>query len=214
VITGIAVPLEVVAVLCVTFAVLGGWAGRHYTLQRLPAHGGPAPWAERPPQQATVIAFAAHPNAAPETPRAVLLGRISVMSRKADVHNADTMKQVADVLRASLRRDDRVTIREGATFSVEIDGTDEGVAAKIAQRLRDAVARLRFPHGRGQTRFSANFGVAAGHGGIAGDVLIRRAREALGMALHDGEEHIVKASEIEEIRLLPPPDPAPLASAA
>jgi hypothetical protein len=34
------------------------------------------------------------------------------------------------------------------------------------------------------------------------------------MALHDSEEHIVKASEIEEIRLLPPPDPAPLASAA
>lgn len=213
-ITGIAVPLEVAALLCVTFALIGGWAGRHYTLQRMVAHGGAASWTEQPSHQAPVIALAAWRSAAPEAARAILLGRVAVVSPKADSFHADTVEQVADVMRASLRRGDRLKMEDGGAFSLEIDGADEGVAARIAQRLRDALARLRSPHGRGKTGFSAHFGVAAGAGGVAGDVLIRRAREALNMALHNGEEHIVKASEIEEIRLLPPPDPAPLASAA
>lgn len=213
-ITGIVVPLEAVALLCVTFALIGGWAGRHYTLQRMLAHGGPAAWTERPSHHAPVIAPAACRNSVPEAPRAILLGQVTVMSRKADGYDPDTVKQVADVMRASLRRGDRLSMKDSETFTLEIDGADEGVAARIAQRLRDAVAQLRFPHRLSNIRFSANFGVAAGAGGVAGDVLIRRAREALNMALHSGEEHIVKASEMEEIRLLPPPDPMPLASAA
>lgn len=150
----------------------------------------------------------------PEVTRAVLLGRVSGMNHSDDACSADTLRQVTEAMRATLRRDDRLTIRDGETFTLEIDGADEGVAARIAHRLRDALARLRFPHGRRDTRFSANFGVAAGPSGVAGDVLVRRAREALNMALRDGEEHIVKASEIDEIRLLPPPDPVRLASAA
>ena len=213
-ITGIDVPLELVAALCVTFALLGGWAGRHYTLQRLLAHGGPASGTERPSHHAPVIALAACRSAAPEAPRAILLGQVSGMNAKADSCDPDTVKRIADVMRASLRRSDRLTMKDGETFTLEVDGADEGVAARIAQRLRDAVARLRFPHRPSNIRFSANFGVAAGPRSVAGDVLIRRAREALNMALRDDEEHIVKASDIQEIRLLPPPDPVRLASAA
>jgi len=214
VITGIAVSLELAVVLCVTFALMGGWAGRHYTLQRLLADSDPASWTERPSQRGPVLQLAARRSAVPEAPRAVLLGRISVMNPKADGYGPDTVKRIADVMRASLRRSDRLTMRGGETFTLEIDDADEGVAVGIAQRLRDALERLRFPHRLSNIRFSANFGVAAGSRGVAADVLIRRAREALNMALHDREEHIVKASDIDEIKLLPPPEPSSLALAA
>lgn len=213
-ITDIAVPLEVAAALCATFALIGGWAGRRYTLQRMLAHVSPELWTDRPSHHRPMIGRAAGGSAVPEAPRAVLLGRVAVMDHAAGVCDADTVKRVADVMRASLRRVDRVTIGEGATFTVEIGGGSEGGAARIAQRLRDALARLRFSHSRSNIGVSARFGVAAGPGGIAGDVLIRRAREALNIALREGEEHIVKASDVAEIRLLPPPDPAPIASAA
>ena len=150
----------------------------------------------------------------PEVSRSVLLGRVSRISDSAETGSGEILEKLADVMRASLRRDDRLTVAEDETFTLEIDGADESVAASIAQRLRDALARLRFPSGRGEASPSAKFGVAAAPHGIAGDVLIRRAREALGMALRNGEEHIMKTSDMEEIRLLPPPAPTPLASAA
>lgn len=207
-------PLEMAAILCVTFALVGGLAGRHYSFQRMPAHGSPAFSAERPSQRGPVAHLAAGRSAVPEASRAVLLGRIYRMNHNAQGFSAETLQQVAEVMRASLRRDDRLTIRDSETVTLEIDSADEGLAAKIAQRLRDTVAKLGFLHGRSHTRLFANFGVAAGTDSVAGDVLIRRAREALKMALQDGEEHIVKASELTEIKLLPPPDPVRLASAA
>lgn len=213
-ITGIAVPLEVATALCATFALIGGWAGRHYTLQRMLAQGSPAIWLDRPSHHRPMIARTAEGRAVPEAPRAVLLGRVSVIDHAAGVWDAATVKRVADVMRASLRYDDRLTIGDGGTFTVEIDGGSEGVAARIAQRLLDALARLQLPHGRSNTRISAKFGVASGPQGVAGDVLIRRAREALSIALGDSEEAIIKASDVAKIKLLPPPDPAPLASAA
>lgn len=213
-ITGIAVSLELAAALCLTFAAMGVWVGRHYTLQRLPAHVGLASCREQPSQKGSVVTLAAVRSAVPEAPRAILLGRVSGMNPRAGAYDAKTVKQVSDVMRASLRRHDRLTMRDSETFTLEIDGADESVAARIAQRLRDALARLRFPLGRGDAGLSARFGVAAAPHDVAGDVLIRRAREALNMALREGEEHIVKAGDIDEIRLLPPPDAAPLASAA
>ena len=119
-------------------------------------------------------------------------------------------EHIAAVMRTGLRRDDRVTLA-GEGFTIIVPGADERTAVNIAERLRRRIAQMRFPHLGGEARLSASFGVAADRKGDSADRIAARARHALQAALARGPDHVVPASEIEEVILLPAP---PAASAA
>ncbi|MFM7404917.1 MAG: hypothetical protein ACKO1N_12710, partial [Erythrobacter sp.] len=60
-----------------------------------------------------------------------------------------------------------------------------------------------------EARLTASFGVAAERFGDGDGSIARRARRALDAAVAKGADHVVPASEIEEIMLLPAPAPSP-----
>lgn len=213
-ITGIAMPLEVAMVLCAGFGAVGVWAGRHHTIRRLdPRRLRPAVWAGSTSSRAA-IDLAARRNAARDRSHAVLHGRIDQLSGRDALWNQDTRDHVAAVMRASLRRGDRLVQADCGSFTIDITGADERAATRIAERLRRVLGQLRLPQVSADIRLTASFGVAAERQGETGDVLTRRARQALEAALAQGRDHVIAASEIEEVILLPAPADTPSASAA
>ncbi|QDH35376.1 diguanylate cyclase [Porphyrobacter sp. YT40] len=208
--TGMSVPLELAGMLCAGFALLGIWAGR--VLSRRALRGGTRPLRAMmtPDAMAQAIDLAAHRSASRDASQAVLRGRIDPASLNSD--NRKQMRDhVAAVMRAGLRRDDRVTLAEGDGFTIILPGTDERSAVRIADRLRRRLARMPWTNLSAGPGLNARFGVAAGRHGQPVDNIAARARRALDAAWDHGNDHVVPASAIEEILLLPPP---PAAAAA
>lgn len=211
--TGIAVPLEVAMVLCTGFAAAGVWAGRRRTIRRLDPRRIPTVVVHRT-AGGDPIDLAARRNAARDGSHAVLHGRIDQLAERNAIWSQDTREHVAAVMRASLRRGDRLAQTECGAFTIDITGADERAAARIAERLRRALGQLRLPQLGGDIRLTASFGVAAERHGETGDALARRARRAFDAAMAQGRDHVIAASEIEEVIMLPAPDAVPAASAA
>lgn len=145
--------------------------------------------------------------------RAVLRGRIDQLGGLSGVWNKTTSlevrEHVAAVMRAGLRRDDRVALDHGDSFTITMPGLDERAAVRVADRLRRKLAQLRLPQLGNEARLTASFGVAAERSGDDNQGIYARARRALDAAVAKGDDHIVPASEIEEIMLLPAPAPSP-----
>lgn len=214
--TGLSVPLELAGMLCAGFALLGAWAGRALA-RRVPGRpAGPAEAIMPSGAMAQAIDLAARRNAARAASQAVLRGRIDPLGAQQGSLTAHARLQMRDhvaaVMRAGLRRGDRVTLAEGDGFTIILPGTDERSAMRIADRLRRRLARIHWPHLARGAGLNARFGVAAGRHGANVDSIAARARAALDAALDQGSDHVVPASAIEEILLLPAP--APTASAA
>jgi diguanylate cyclase (GGDEF)-like protein len=215
--TGIEVPLEVAAMWCAGFALVGLWVGQFRAKRR----SGPRPdaLAERLGEllkadaQANTIDLAVHRDSLRAGSRAVLQGRIDQLGAVADAWNSNARNEVrehvAAVMRAGLRRDDRVTLVAGDGFTISMPGLDERAAVRVADRLRRKLARLHLPHLASEAKLTATFGVAAERFGDGDDGIARRARRALDAAVAKGIDHVVPASEIEEIMLLPAPTPSP-----
>ncbi|WP_172449744.1 diguanylate cyclase domain-containing protein [Porphyrobacter sp. HT-58-2] len=222
VITGIEVPLELAVVLNLVAGAVGVWAGRLLANRRLDPRRDPLSALMQPATFAEAISLADHRNAMRAGSKAVLHGQLDQIVGLRPMWNPDTNEQVrahvAAVMRAGLRRGDQVSMSDSDGFTIVIDGADERAAKRIAARLRRLLARLHLPQIGSTGRLSASFGVAAGGGGEAGaDFLMMQARYALKQALNKGEGHIVSASELEEVFLLPPPSvttSSPAASAA
>lgn len=218
--TGIEVPLEVAALLCAGFAFAGAWAGRLRAYRRLDPRrgvaGGPLGSLHKPEVFSKAIDLAARRNAMRAASQAVLHGRIDQLHAFGTVWSSDTRAEVrehvAAVMRASLRRGDRMAHAEGNAFTITLSGADERAAVRIADRLRRRLGQLRMPQLGGESPLTASFGVAAEGFGDGAESIARRAARALDAALAKGADHVVPASEIEEIMLLPAP--APSASAA
>lgn len=220
-ITGIDVPLELAVALTLAAGVLGAWLGKRLTNRRLDPRRDPLRPLMQPAAFAEAISLANHRNAMRAASRAVLHGQLDHLAGLRNAWTPDTHDQVrehvAAVMRAGLRRDDRVSLGEGDGFTIVIEGADERAAMRIADRLRRSLARLRLPQISSTSRLSASFGVAAGRPGDNADDLVRKARRALQQALVKGEAHVVSASELEEVIFLPPPAaaaPPPAASVA
>lgn len=202
-ITDINVPLEVAILLCAVFCAAGAWTGKTRAGRKLAPQRSHLADLMQPANLDPVIDLAARRNAMREASHAVLHGRIDRLGRAA-THEGVT-GSVASVMRAGLRRGDRVTHVEGDGFTIILPGADERAGARIADRLHNALY---------QAGATARFGVAAGRSDDGGDLLNRRARRALDAALTQGRDHIVSASEIEEVFYLPAPEAVPTASAA
>lgn len=147
--------------------------------------------------------------------QAVLHGRIDQLAALSQVWNSQTREEVrshvAAVMRTGLRRNDHVTLA-GEGFTIVVPGADERAAMNIANRLRRKLARLALPQLGSGDRLTASFGVAAKRFGDGDAGLSQRARRALDEAVARGADHVVPASEIEEILLLPAPAPSMSAS--
>lgn len=217
-----AVPLELVVVLCAVCAGLGSWAGQVLARRRLDPRRGaqhnPLGDLLKPSVLAEAVDGAARRSALRSGAHAVLHGRIDQLAGLHPAWNADTRDAVrahiAAVMRAGLRKGDRIALAEsaaGGVFTILVPGADERDAVHIADRLRRALGQLRLPQIGSPSRLTASFGVAADRFGDNIDMIDRRARRALDAA--DGD-HVVPASEIEEIMLLPAPTLTPEASAA
>lgn len=210
------VSLEVAAGLCAMCCALGAWAGRLRMTRQLDRRRNPLNGLMQPAALGEAINLAARRNAARNASHAVLHGRIDQLAGLRGVWNPDMREQVrghvAAVMRAGLRREDRFTEIEGDGFTIIIPGADERAAARIADRLRRALAQLRLPHFGDHERITASFGVAAHRRNGDCDLLNLRARRALQAAIAQGKDHVVSSSEIGEVLYLPAPEPA--ASAA
>ncbi|RNJ61879.1 MAG: diguanylate cyclase [Porphyrobacter sp. IPPAS B-1204] len=221
---GMAVPLELAVALCAICAGLGSWAGQALARRRLdprrPSHNNPLGDLLKPSVLAEAVDMAARRSSLRSGPHAVLHGRIDQFAALHPAWNAQTRDEVrahiAAVMRAGLRRGDRIALAESAAgggFTILVPGADERAAVHIADRLRRALGQLRLPQIGSAAHLTASFGVAADRFGDNIDVIDQRARRALDSADCD---HVVPASDIEEIMLLPAPTPtaAPAASAA
>ncbi len=225
-ITGIEMPLELAALLCALCAAVGAWLGQTRARRRvaLPVEPLREPAADplrdlmKREALAEAINLAARRDAMRDGSHAVLRGRIDQLAALRTIWNAQTRQEVSEhvaaVMRAGLRRDDRITLAEGDGFTILVPGADERAAVRIADRMRRSLAQLRLPQLGTEARITASFGVAADRFGETGEGIVQRARRALEQAVAHGEDHVVPASEIEEIMLLPAPSPSPSASAA
>ncbi|MCX9148563.1 diguanylate cyclase domain-containing protein [Erythrobacter sp. WG] len=216
--SGIQVPLEAAVLLCLCGAVVGGWlsnlrAGRRFDPRRNPLRD-----LLRHDNLGTAVDLALHRNARRQASSAVLQGRIDVLATGENRWSPDTAEavraHVLAVMRVGLRRQDRVAMNEGGHVSILVPGADEGAAVRVAERLGRGLGQLRLPQLGSDVRLTASFGVAAERFGESGEGLERRARRALDAAVARGSDHVVPASEIEEIRLLPPPAPTTASASA
>lgn len=215
--TGIEVPLEIVALLCAGCAAAGAWFASTRASRRLEprraADAGPLGAIHSSEVFSKAVDLAARRNAMRAASQAVLHGQIDQIEKLGPLWNSDTRAEVsahvAAVMRASLRRGDRMAQAEGAGFTITLSGADERAAMRIADRLRRRLGQLDLPQVGGETPLTASFGVAAEGFGEGGDSIARRARRALDAAVAKGADHVVPASEIEEIMLLPAPAPSP-----
>lgn len=216
VITGIEVPLELAAMLCVTCGLAGAWVTHNRIQQRLGVAGASLGAMIRGEMLTGTIDLAAYRNARRAGAQALLHGRIDQL---AALHPGETdarmREQIAAVMRAGLRRGDSMATTDGDGFTITVSGADESAALRIAERLGRRLAQLRLQESGPDTRLSARFGVAAQRIGEDEHALARRARRALDAAITREKGHVVPASEIEEIRLLPAPEaPAPASSSS
>ncbi|MFM7349554.1 MAG: GGDEF domain-containing protein [Erythrobacter sp.] len=207
--SGIQVPLEVAALLCASGALVGGWLSHLRFTRRSVARHNPLRDLLRQDNLAKEIDLAKHRDARRHGSHAVLHGRIDQLAGQSEGWSPDTAEavraHVAAVMRVGLRRQDRIALAESDRFVILIPGADERAAVRIADRLRRALGQMHLPHLGNDVRLTASFGVAADRFGESGDGLQSRARRALDAAVAQGRDHVVPASEIEEIHLLPAP---------
>ena len=213
---GIEVPLEM-ASLAGAICLAGGiWAGQRVAHYRNGQHRGRS--AElihdllKPETLTRTIDLAARRHAIRARSRALLHGQVE--HHPSSLHASDhplreqVRDHIAQVLRAGLRQNDRFAIGKGYDFTIDVSDADERAAVRIADRLRRRLAKLRFGHDGGGAPLSVRFGVAAAHAPEDRTHLAALARRALRVAMARGEDHVVPASEIEEIKLLPAPTPS------
>lgn len=204
-------------VLCTGCIVAGVWAGRVRANRRLDPRRSPI--ADKlgdfikSDAFANTIDLALRRDAMRAGSRAVLRGRIDQLGALSGVWNNTTSHEVrehvAAVMRAGLRRDDRMALDQGDSFTITMPGLDERAAVRVADRLRRKLAQLRLPQLGHEARLTASFGVAAERFADDTQGIYARARRALDAAVAKGDDHVVPASEIEEIMLLPAPAPSP-----
>jgi diguanylate cyclase (GGDEF)-like protein len=142
--------------------------------------------------------------------QAVLHGRIDQLAMLRTGRDAaareQILSQIAGVMKAGIRRDDSFARIEGDGFTIIMPGADERAAIGVAERLRRALAQFHLTQFGADNRFTASFGVAAGPADDNRANLVARARAALEAAQRSGSDHVVAASEIEEVIFLPAPE--------
>jgi diguanylate cyclase (GGDEF)-like protein len=209
VITGFEVPLEAAIAASLAALVLGILAERARFHRKLDDAVNPLAGLFAPGVLESAAEEANRRLAGRMAGQAVLRGRIDQIAMLRTGWDSAARDQVlghiASVMKAGIRREDRFEHIEGEGFTILMPGADERAAMGVAERLRRALAHLTLPQAGVHHPFTASFGVAAGRSGDCGETLVARARAALEAAQKAGSDHVVAASEIEEIKFLPAP---------
>jgi diguanylate cyclase (GGDEF)-like protein len=111
----------------------------------------------------------------------------------------EVLASVASVLRDFSRDIDAPARYGGEELAVVLPGTDSEGAALLAERMREAVERLRVPRigGRGSLRVTASFGVAAiPESALDKEDLIAAADAALYRAKRGGKNRVERAEPV------------------
>lgn len=108
-----------------------------------------------------------------------------------------------------MRRGDSVRQLDGDTFTIIIPGADERSAARIADRLRHALARATFANSGAPGGLTARFGVAAGDANHTGELLVRRARRVLEASIAEDKAQVIATSDFDDVIYLPAPAHVP-----
>jgi diguanylate cyclase (GGDEF)-like protein len=111
----------------------------------------------------------------------------------------EVLASVASVLRDFSRDVDAPARYGGEELAVVLPGTDSEGAALLAERMREAVERLRVPRigGRGSLRVTASFGVAAmPESALDKEGLIAAADAALYRAKRGGKNRVERAEPV------------------
>lgn len=211
-ITGIAVPLEAAVAAWLAALALGFLAGQAWLQRSRSAVSDPLAGLFAPATLGAAVEGANSRLRGKIAGQAVLRGRIDQIASLRTGWDAQTREQVlgqiAAVMEAGVRRDDSFARIEGDGFTIVMPGADERAAVGVADRLRHALSQIRLPQFGGENPFTASFGVAAGRADDTRDNLVARARAALEAAQKAGSDHVVAASEIEEVIFLPAPQPS------
>ena len=165
---------------------------------------------ERMDETAELSAEAAADVAAPRLRKtAVLSGRLDHLVQVGKVWGQDARKdailQVAQVMRAGVRKTDLFADDSDEGFTIVAEGASESEAGDIAKRLMERLAEMPVPGAADDVRLTASIGVAERREGESDDDVRARADAARETAQADGEDRIVTASDWEEIPLLPAP---------
>ena len=219
-ITGIEIPLEAAIAASIAAFALGVLARRWpvaRAARRRTGSDDPLAGLSARDRLASAIINASRQSPRSGAQQAVLHARIDQMAALRTGWDGPQreaiLAQVAAVMKAGVRRDDRVDTIAGDGFTIIMPGADEKAARGVAKRLGRAVAGMKFSPLAARGLFTASFGVSAGAGAVHHDILVKQARAALRAAQAAGTDHVVAASEIEEVLLLPAPAscPAPVA---
>jgi len=209
VITGFEVPLEAAIAASLAALALGILAERSRFHRKLDDAVNPLAGLFAPGVLESAAEEANRRLAGRMASQAVLRGRIDQIAMLRTGWDSAARDQVlghiASVMKAGIRRGDRFEHIEGEGFTIVMPGADEQAAMGVAERLRRALAHMTLPQSGMHYHFTASFGVAAGRSGDCGETLVARARAALEAAQKAGSDHVVAASEIEEIKFLPAP---------
>jgi diguanylate cyclase (GGDEF)-like protein len=209
VITGFEVPLEAAIAASLAALVLGILAERSRFHRKLDDAVNPLAGLFAPGVLESAAEEANRRLAGRMAGQAVLRGRIDQIAMLRTGWDSaardQLLGQIASVMKAGIRREDRFEHIEGEGFTIVMPGADEHVAKGVAERLRHALAHMTLPHSGTHNPFTASFGVAAGRSDDCGETLVARACAALEAAQKAGSDHVVAASEIEEIKFLPAP---------
>ena len=103
----------------------------------------------------------------------------------------EVLRKLADVLRANLRHNDLAARIGGEEFVVLLPETRLEAAAQHAERLRMAIAALRFPFDQAMHSITVSIGVAAlDIGELSPDPMLMRADSGLYRAKDDGRNRV------------------------
>lgn len=216
--TGINVPFEVAAALSAGSLGLGAgiavWAGKWRNRRMAPAtadaEADPLGALFRPATLSRRINRVERRQ--PRSGRAVLHGHIGGLAALEAQWDAPTRAavraQIAAVMRASLRRHDRIALGDGMIgegFTILVPGADEQAGVRIARRLGLVLSQLRLPGIGRRGQLAASFGVAAAPSDEDAVLIARRARRALAAARMRGSSEVITASSSAEPISLPAP---------
>lgn len=209
-VTGIAVPLEAAMAASFGTLLLGIYLGQERLRRRQQAGPDPLSALFAPATLEAAVVDTNRRIRGRIASQAVLRAKIDQSASLRAGWNAEVREQVlghiAGVMKAGVRRDDSFARIEGDGFTIVMPGADENAARGVADRLRRTLAQIRLPQFGGENPFTASFGVAAGKADDNPASLVARARAALEAAQKAGSDHVVAASEIEEVIFLPAPE--------
>lgn len=106
------------------------------------------------------------------------------------------LKEAANVIAQCIRQTDMCFRYGGEEFLVLLSNAHQGGAIRIAERIRESIAQLRFQSPKGDFGISASIGTATLRHNETCDQLLERADQAMYTAKHSGRNRVICDDEL------------------